>query len=278
MSILIADSGSGKTDWCYISEKKEKSFFKTEGLNPFFVNSKKISEVATANFSSFSKEIKKVFFYGSGCANAEKNLIVENGLKTVFQKAEIFVFSDVLGAAKALFGSGQGIAVILGTGQATCFYSDNKIVNSLPSGGYLLGDEGSGAYLGLQFLKKYLHNEIPKNISLEFEKRYNTDIQQIKNSLYSASHPGKYLASFAPFICEFKNDNIIDAIISEAFGLLIEKYILKYPDVQKLKLGFCGSIAYYFKDNLETACLKYNLKPLKIIEKPIEDLAEGLIL
>ncbi|MBN2682756.1 MAG: hypothetical protein JXR58_09635 [Bacteroidales bacterium] len=272
MSILIADSGSSKTDWCYISEKKERLYFQTEGLNPYFVNSQKISEVASAKFSGFSKEITKVFFYGSGCANAEKNLIVENGLKIVFPKAEIFVFSDILGAAKALFGNEEGIAVILGTGQATCFYSDNKIVNSLPSGGFLLGDEGSGAYLGLQFLKKYLHKEIPEDIFIEFERRYNTDIQQIKNSLYSAQHSGKYLASFAPFIHEYKNRDVINEIISEAFGLLIEKYILRYHDAQKLKLGFCGSIAYFFKDNLETACSKYNLKPFKIIEKPIEEL------
>lgn len=274
MAVLIADSGSTKTDWCIVSREQAKEFVKTVGLNPFFVDSKIIEKIAFSNFRSISDEISNIYFYGAGCVNKEKNEFVYDGLKKVFQKAEISIFPDILGAARVLFGNDDGLAVILGTGQATCYYSNHEIKFSIPSAGFLLGDEGSGAYLGLQLLKAYFHGDLPSEIKLRFEKKFDLDIQELKRELYSASHTSKYLASFAGFINDNKHVVEIDAIISLAFEQLIEKYILKYPEANRLKIGFCGSIAFHFKEILEKTCEKYGLITNSFIKRPIDYLAD----
>lgn len=54
----------------------------------------------------------------------------------------------MLGAARAVCGHKEGLACILGTGMNSCLFDGNHMTKNVPSLGFILGDEGSGAVMG----------------------------------------------------------------------------------------------------------------------------------
>src|SRR5688572_18525628 len=157
-SILIADSGSTKTDWCLLQDNKKKHII-TQGLSPYFLNQEQISEIIKKDLVPKMKSIvpDEIFFYGTGCSNPDNANIVKRAIREHF-KTLVKVDHDLMGAAKALCGHDKGIACILGTGSNSCFYNGKKIVKNSPGLGYVLGDEGSGAYLGKKVIQYFLYN------------------------------------------------------------------------------------------------------------------------
>ncbi|NTW34327.1 MAG: hypothetical protein HGB12_17195, partial [Bacteroidetes bacterium] len=154
--ILIADSGATKTDWIVVYGRQEIRTFQTGGFNPFFVNALQIRDEVDKELVPFidSKNVKEVYFYGAGCTSIEQIIIVEDALNPLFPEARILVENDLLGAARALCGHNEGIACILGTGSNSCSFDGKNITENVPSLGYLLGDEGSGAYIGKKLIKE----------------------------------------------------------------------------------------------------------------------------
>ncbi len=161
--ILLADSGSTKTDWWLTENGKVVREIKTVGFNPYYVTSEKMAEVLKKDF--FGKldpqKTEKVYFYGAGCSSPSKKAVIEKGLRMIFGEAHIEADHDMLAAARALFGNNKGIACILGTGSNSCLYDGKDIAESLFSLGYMFGDEGSGAHLGKTYIAKHLKNRIP---------------------------------------------------------------------------------------------------------------------
>jgi len=268
--ILIADSGSTKTQWCIVDHKSVSTRFETIGLNPFFVDTNVVIDTIKRKISTYKDSIKSVYFYGAGCSGPVTNEIIYNGISRVLPKAEIKIYSDILGAAHALFGNDEGIAVILGTGQSTCHYKNEEILFRLPSTGFILGDEGSGANLGLRLLKAYIHHELPEKISKKLSDKYQMNLDAIKKEVYTGQFPNRYFASFAPFVYENRSIPEIKKIIEDSFNDLFNKYILKYPEIEKLKIGFVGSVAFYFKDFLTNIAAEKKLKIHHIIQSPID--------
>lgn len=271
--ILVADSGSSKTDWVLIGNNKQLTNFNSIGLNPYFTDSKKVSETIKSNISiDYINQIDKVFFYGAGCSNAEKCEIIKTGIQSIIKNAKVSVESDLLGAARALFKNDIGIAVILGTGSNAGFYNGNDISKTFGSFGYILGDEGSGTNLGLNLLKSYLNQEMPKVISEKLENQYKLSKTEILENVYKKPFPNRYLAGFTKFLLENIEDDFIYSLVYNSFLSFLIKQIGKYEKNETASICFTGSVAFYFRDILQKVASHLNYKIDLILEKPIDEL------
>ncbi len=272
--IVIADSGSTKTDWRIILSTGDIKEFTTKGLNPFFVNEDDYLEALTFFFPKEieSSQVQKVFFYGAGCATKERSETATLGLQKFFSNADINVYSDVLGAARAVFGHENGIVAILGTGTNVGFYNGNEVINYTPSLGYAIGDEGSGAYLGKKLLRSWLYSEMPSELSNQFEKEYDLSLSKVLHSLYSEPMPSKFLAGFVPFILEHKSNTFIANILNKSFNKLVKRHIVKMPMFPKAPIGVVGSVGILFTDNLNNAIIAAGGQISKAIQYPIDEL------
>lgn len=270
--ILIADSGSTKTDWRLITNSSVKEF-STIGLNPFFVSADDIKNaILESDLNSFHSDVKTIHFFGAGCSTQQNCELIANSLSTVFINANIYVDSDMSGACKALFGDDTGIAAILGTGSNSAFYKNGNIVYSQPSLGYILGDEGSGSYLGKKLVSKYLNNELPEELDKLFQKKYNLSKKEILNSVYKQAFPNRYLASFAVFLYQHIKHEYIAKMVESGLEDFFIRNLIKYPEIEKYPVCFTGSIAFYFAETIYKLGDKYNIIINKIEKQPINAL------
>lgn len=272
-SILIADSGSTKTEWCLIQGDKKKKL-STQGLSPYFLNTEQIKIILEKELIPKLKDAipEEVYFYGTGCSNPANAAIVKNALKYFFKKAPVKVDHDLIGAAKALCGDQKGIACILGTGSNSCFYNGKKVVKNSPGLGYVLGDEGSGAYLGKKVIQYFLYNTFDEDLMERFKAKFNTNSAEILEAVYKKPLPNRYLAGFALFLAENRGHFMIENIIEDGLNDFFFNHIYKYRESWTLPINFAGSIAYGFKDILKDLCNSYELQLGTVIKNPMEGL------
>ncbi len=270
---LIADSGSTKTEWCLLNGNKKK-LINTQGLSPYFLSGMQVKAVLEKELLPKLKDSipAEIFFYGTGCSNPANVKIVKEALKSVFKTSKIAVDHDLMGAAKALCGHEKGIACILGTGSNSCFYNGKKIVKNSPGLGYVLGDEGSGAYLGRKVIQYYLYNTFEPDLMDRFKAKFNTSSIEILDAVYKKPLPNRYLASFAVFLKENRGHYIIENIIEDGFNDFFFNHVYKYRESWTMPINFIGSIAYGFKDVLKDMCHSYELQLGKVLKNPIEGL------
>jgi glucosamine kinase len=272
---LIADSGSTKAEWCLIDGKKKKTF-STQGLSPYFLNADQIQKILEQELKSKMKLIEpdEVFFYGTGCSNPDNVKLVKKALQKVFPKATISVDHDLMGAAKALCGTEKGIACILGTGSNSCYYNGKKIVKNSPGLGYVLGDEGSGAYLGKKVIQYFLYNTFDEDLMDRFAAKFKTSSYEILDAVYKKPLPNRYLASYAIFLAENRGHYMIENIIEDGFNDFFFNHVYKYSESWKLPIHFIGSVAYGFKDVLKEMCNGYELQLGTVLKKPMDGLVK----
>jgi glucosamine kinase len=276
MSIkLIADSGSTKAEWCVVDGKKKKSFI-TQGLSPYFLSTEQIAHVIQYELLPKIKNltIDEVFFYGTGCSNPDNVKSVKKAIATIFPKAKIAVDHDLMGAAKALCGHNKGVACILGTGSNSCYYNGKKIVKNSPGLGYVLGDEGSGAYLGKKVIQYFLYNTFDEDLMDRFNAKFNTNSIEILEAVYKKPLPNRYLASFTGFLVENRGHYMIENIIEDGFNEFFFNHVYKYKESWTMPINFVGSVAYGFKDVLKEMCSAYNLQLGTVIKKPMDGLVK----
>lgn len=268
--ILIAESGSTKTDWKLISNSKVIETFHTKGLNPYFVNIDQIS-IEIGHALTFNS-VAEIYFYGAGCSTEEQKEIIIKGIKNIFPQSKVFVDSDMIAAARALFGKQGGIAAIIGTGSNSCVYDGEKIISNTNSLGYILGDEGSGAHLGKQLMKAYLDREMPDKLHKSFEDEYQLTKDQILHSLYKQPEPNRYLASFAPFLEKHIDDEFAYNMVYRSFEEFCDKHICKYDNYKQFDLRCTGSIAYHYQDILMKVTDSKGIKLKEILKSPLDKL------
>jgi glucosamine kinase len=273
--LLIAESGSTKTSWIVLSEPKVQ--FETKGINPYYQTAAEITELLKPHFNlHINVAIHQVYFYGTGITDISKGAIVQAGVKNALgYELPIEANSDVIAAARALFGDRAGIAGILGTGSNSCFWDGAKISHQVPPLGFWLGDEGSGGYLGKSLVLSYLHANMPDELRVLFIKKYG-DLGRldILQKAYKESRPNTYFASYTTFYSENPENLFIQELLDINFNLFFELYLLKYPMLLESELGFVGSVAFYFKENIEKIASKYGINNVKIIRKPIDGLVK----
>lgn len=251
--ILIADSGSTKTAWALAGDCHKIPVIYTGGLNPYFVDEAGIINTVKTEVLPRLRNIPvvSVYFYGSGCARHAKAVLVKSALGHVFKDAAVTVESDLLGNARALFGKEQGIACILGTGSGSGLYNGRDFTQSLPGLGFILGDEGSGAHLGKLLLTAWMKNELPQPLKQSFEARYGNDIAAMLDKVYNQPKPNTWLASFCSFIAGNMAFKEMDEMVCSSFQHFYNENIARYKDGTDLPVGFAGSVAVIFREQLE---------------------------
>jgi N-acetylglucosamine kinase-like BadF-type ATPase len=268
---LIADSGGTKTDWRLIGEFNTIHQAKTDGLNPYFLNEKEMVEILKSDpLQMFpAEEIEEVVFYGSGCSGDIQIARMQNVLSEVYSFAHVHVEHDLLGAARAICGKNEGIAVILGTGANTCSYNGKHIVSNIPSLGYVLGDEGSGADLGEALLTAFCLEKIPDHLDTAFRIKYGHGRDSLLQNIYSEPFPNRFLAGFTHFLSKNMDDPWIKNLVYQRFELLFKNTIIQYPNAKNVPVGFVGSIAFYFSRYLRDIAESFDIQVGQILETPI---------
>lgn len=276
-SYLIADSGSTKTDWVLLRPHSDYERFQSAGINPFYQTAAEIIPVLEAEVAPYLGEgVESIFFYGAGCADARTSQPVYDALKEVIPNAiTVEVASDMLGAARGLCGQEAGIACILGTGANNAFYDGEKIVRSIGSLGFWLGDEGSGSYLGKTLVVHYLQNELPAGLHEAFAETFpDIDRLTVLENAYRKPYPNRYFAAFTKFIAAHLSHAFMQSLVREAFVLFVKKYILKHSDADQYPVHFTGSIAYFFQEILLDVLHENGLRAGKILRSPVEGLVQ----
>lgn len=273
--ILIADSGSTKAEWCLLDGKKRKAIY-TQGISPYFLNTDQIQQILAVELKKKMGDIEpdEVYYYGTGCANPENMKSIKLALKKTFSSAKISVDHDLMGAAKALCGNEKGVVCILGTGSNSCYYNGKKIEKNSPGLGFILGDEGSGAYLGKKVVQYYLYNTFDPDLMDRFNAKYKTSSIEILDAVYKRPLPNRYLAEFVPFLIENRGHFMIENIIEDSFNEFFFNHVYKYRESWIMPIHFIGSVAFGFKDILEEMCDSYELQLGRVIRNPIDGLVK----
>lgn len=269
--IVIADSGSTKTDWRCVTTTGDILQTRTLGLNPYFTsNEALIDALDQGPIQAFdAPSVRELHFYGSGLSSKASVDRYTQVLAQKFPNADLHLEHDLLGAARALCQHNAGIAVILGTGSNSCVFDGNSIVQNIPSTGYILGDEGSGADLGKRWVKAFLANELPADLHEPFKQAYGIDRDLILRRVYSEAQPNRFLASFVPFLLKNKRHPFVVKLIDQAFDELFSRYLAKYDQAKTLPINACGSIAWYFLPFFRSKCEAYGMTLGTVIQEPI---------
>lgn len=274
MSILIADSGATKTEWC-VSDGGETTTIFSEGLNPYYHTTESIRDVVRQTLMpKLDADIDEIFFYGAGCDSEAKYAVVREALSSIFTDANIHIYHDLLGAARACFLHEPGIGCILGTGSNSCLYDGKEIIEHIPSLAFILGDEGSAGYFGKKLINKYFRYELPDDLRKPLEKDYNMDLDYITKGLYDGSQKSRFIASYGAFLGEHADHPLIKEMLYEGFESFISRILLKYTNATDYEVRFIGSVAFAHQDMIKEILQKYDLKPGLFVQNPMERLVE----
>lgn len=275
--ILIADSGSTKTDWRILHQNEVFAQTQTVGFNPYYQNADSIADELKVNLLPLcTKEVTQVFYYGTGVTNEEKAGVIKEAILKVFPTCQqIEAQSDVVGAARAACGKTAGIACILGTGSNSIYFDGEKTGFQVPPLGFWLGDEGSGGHLGKSLLLSYLHKEMSLEIRAKFEEKYGTmDRLTVLENAYHKPFPNRYFASFSRFLFDNLGDYFCRNLVENCFLQFFQKYILKYPMCHETTVNFVGSVAFYYKDLLIKVADSQGIRIGRILITPIDGMVE----
>ena len=271
MSILIADGGSTKIDWTVVSGISQKTF-RSPGINPVLWDIGKIEQMLQEGLpNEILSDVESVYFYGAGCLGRSAEKMQEALMRVVAHDAEIEVESDLLGAARALFGNESGIACILGTGSNSALYDGKEIISNIHPLGYILGDEGSGASIGKHFLNALYKGRLPESLRKDFETETGLTYDDVIDRVYRQPMANKFLASLVIFVSKRRKE--CAELLNEEFENFIEKDILPYNHCE-LPVGIVGGVGYEFYEELKEIFLRHRLKLNKVVAKPMENLVD----
>jgi len=275
--MLIADSGSTKTDWRLVQTDGSSRAIQTNGFNPYYQTTEQIT---TALQDQLLPELKNAtvdaaFFYGAGCSGPTVNYKIEDALRAILPNlTTVEVNSDMLGAARGASGHKPGLVCILGTGSNACCYDGNQIARGIQTLGFWLGDEGSGGYLGKTLVRDFFQERLPGHLAELFQHQYALDRPTLLENAYQKPFPNRYFASFTPFLSQHIADPYINQLVTDAFVLFLSTYVVRFPETRNWPVHFVGSIAYYFADCLKKAVEQTGLIMGEIVKAPASKLVD----
>jgi N-acetylglucosamine kinase-like BadF-type ATPase len=275
MAILIADSGATKCEWSLAETRKKHRTVFTQGISPYFLNTPQIEAIIRNELLPGLKQyaVEAVYYYGTGCNNPDNAKLVKKAITNVFKGTEVQVTHDLMGAARALCGREKGIAGILGTGSNSCYYNGKKVVKNSPGLGYVLGDEGSGAYLGKKVLQYYLYKTFDEELAFKFEAKYKgINAVEILENIYKKPFPNRYLANFTLFLAENRGHYMVENIIEDGINDFFFTHLCKYGESWKLPIHFTGGVSYAFRDVVKDLCHSYEFELGQILKNPMQGL------
>lgn len=271
---IIGESSSTRTEWALVDGARVVEHAYTMGLNPFFQSRREISHSIRLELPEafFRKRWSHVYFYGAGCSNIEKKKIIESSLVAQF-KTPVTVESDLLGAARGLLVRSSGLACILGTGSNSCLYNGSEIVRTVPPLGYILGDEGSGAYLGKLMIADMLKGIAPKGLTQTFFEKFSVSANVLMDNVYTNVLPSRTLSQYSAFLAEHVDDPYVYRLVYSAFMNFFTRNIAFY-DYREQPLCFVGSTAMTFRSILDRAAKDFGVSISKVIRNSMPGLVE----
>jgi len=273
--IAVIYSGSNHADWRLADKGRTIASFKTSGINPYFDDEKHILQILNKNINLIhhAEEVKRIYFFGAGSSSDELKAVVTNAFSSFFKFAKITVSHDIEGAAIACCKGTPGIIGICGSGSNAAWFDGKKVKPNNYGLGYILGDEGSGNWLGRQLIKSFMNETLPEAIRKKFTKRYEADRTNLLEKVYRQKQPALFLSSFTDFFVDNQEDPYLRSVIKNGFDRLIATYLLplhqQYP---QSPLHFEGSVAFAFQDHLREAAADAKLEITHIIKEPINNL------
>lgn len=275
---LIVDSGSTKTDWICLNDEGDIVFeTQTLGLNPQVLDEYIIEERIINNYDLYQnrKNISHLFFYGAGCGTTQPKKLIKKVFESIFTNAKISVKEDTYAAVYSTATKGKkSIVSIIGTGSNCTYFDGENIHQKVTSLGYVLMDDASGNYFGRQMIRDYFFEKMPFDISQKFSESFDLDPNIIKDKLYKKPNPNTYLATFAKFVVENKNNPYCSELIRKGFNLFITNQIEQFTDCNEIPLHFIGSISFYLKNELNECLKKRGMILGNVLKKPIDGLVE----
>lgn len=277
--ILIAESGSSKTDWLLLNNNFDIiSKHLSIGINPLFISDEELSVIFSHNFFKSNKNtINRIVFYGAGLSIQSSKDKLHQAFVNMFPNAvHIELLRDILSAIRsATFEKQNAVIGIVGTGSNTCVYKDNELIQTTETLGYILGDEGSGNHIGRRLLQLYFYKKMDNSTRRLFEEKFSISKAEVIENVYAKSRPNAYLAGFAKFVIQHKSNTFLKKEVLEyCLQIYVETHLCKAFQLYPNPIFLIGSIAYYNQDILNSFCAQYNLPKPNYIHKPIEHLNE----
>ena len=274
---VVVDSGATKTDWCFIGEKDGEKIcksFVTEGINLAIMKREDIVKVMENLTSQVGREmieeVEEIDFYGAGIVSQNAAPAIRSILRDAFPHAwKISLSSDIVGAARALFRGGSGVVAIMGTGSNSCMYQNGSITRNICPGGFILGDEGSGAALGRMLLSDYIKGLVPEDLKKDLDENFDLNYSKIVTMVYQSAAPSRFLASFVKFLFEHKENEYVSNLIDSNIRAFIERSLSRY---ECSEIGVVGSFGVACRENLERIGAEYGLHFVKFLKSPLEGL------
>lgn len=271
-SQLIADSGATKCEWRYVNDECEKQFI-TPGISPYFTTVEDITKIIDSEvLRDVNGPISEVYFYGTGLGNPANVTLMQEILERLLPDSTISCGTDMLAAARALAKNERGVISILGTGSNACYYNGATITKNRPALGYVLGDEGSGAYLGKKVVQHYLYGIFENDLCAAFEHKFKTGKDEILNHVYKQPQASRYLAGFTYFLAEHRGHYMIENILQDGLGEFFSIHLEQLEESKSNPIHFIGSVAEGFKDVIEELCIQFGFKIGTVLKQPMDEL------
>jgi N-acetylglucosamine kinase-like BadF-type ATPase len=274
--ILIADSGATKTEWAAVNRDGSGriSFF-SQGYNPNYISGKDIvADIRATLPAGFDPLlVESIYFYGAGVTPMQYGFM-EKTLREVFTAAgEVFIAMDTLASCRALLQREAGFAAILGTGSNSCLYDGCNEGLNVDSCGFILGDEGSGGYLGKRLITDFIRHNMPENVYALTQRELVLDNEQLIDTIYTKPFPNRFCAQYARFISQnLVTDPYFPGLVTDSFRKFFERIVTHYPDYQKYTFNSVGSVGYYFRPLLEKVAAEFGMKVGVVLKAPMEGL------
>ena len=271
--VIVADSGGSKIDWRFLLKDGSIGQAHSPGFNPYYQPLEHLHRIIKESLVPQVKEsVTKIFYYGTGVSSEKNQQVIREAFAQYWPEAYIEIGWDLLAAARALCGRERGIACILGTGSNSCYHDGTTIVDNVTSLGYVLGDEGSGAYLGKRIVADYLRRDLPEKLWDQFKQRFPFEREEFLDRIYNQEMPSRFLGSFSHFIFQHLNEPYCYQLVRSSFEEFFEKNEMKYHRYEQLKVHFTGSVSFYFSNILRQVAKEKNISVQHILESPIAGL------
>lgn len=273
--ILVADSGSTKTDWAVLDQHGDVvDTFITRGFSPNSVSTLFIVDELkrSPQFLKAIAHIHRIYFYGTGCSSPEANKIITDALSFFTSTAHITVQHDLYASVHATAGNEAAIVCILGTGSNACYFDGNTVSGDDFSLGYILGDEGSGSYMGKLLLHDYFYGLLPEELHKAFHIKYNLLRNDVIEKVYRRERANEFLASFNIFIKENITHPYCTSLVHSSFSSFVQYFVLRFAESRQLRIHFTGSVAFTYIDILQAVMAEHKLQCGKVIASPMDDL------
>lgn len=272
--IIVAYGGSRFANWRIAEKGRVITGFKTAGINPLQNDERHILQLLNSNshFINYAEKIKRIYFFGPGIISQEKGSIVSNALSVFFKNAKVYTYLDMQAAALATCGDKEGLISIVGSGSNVAYYSGKTVLANNYGLGYILGDEGSGTWIGKNLLTASVIGKLPDDLSVKFKDKFPIDRKQIMERVYRQPNPALFLSTIADFALENNEHPYIRNLVTKGFDELFKNIFVplkkKYPE---LPLHFTGSVAFDFEELLRKVAQDYQMEIGKVIREPIQN-------